>query len=76
MKPGLLELFYQDEHTRASFRDFQEKVWEEMVIADIKKNGATNADALKEAWRLLDKSYARLADVFGQAEKSAVDDPR
>lgn len=74
MKPSLLELFYADEHTRESFREFQSKVLEEMILEDCYTTGGDNSKALQQTKKLIDKSYKRLDEIFGRVDKPSNND--
>lgn len=71
-----LALFYQDEFTREDFRQFQLKLLEEMILEDCYNNDSKNGLALRLTKDLIDKSYNRLDDIFGQAEKPITSNSR
>lgn len=76
MNRNLLELFYADEHTRETFKDFQIKVLEEMVIKDCFEQDGKDSQALARAKELVDESYKRLHTIFATKEKPKTDNPR
>lgn len=76
MNKDLLQLFYQDEHTRNAVKQFQVALLEEMAVKDTFDNGGENAKAIQQAKKLVDASYKRLDDVFGEPEQPTKYDPR
>lgn len=76
MNSKLLEMFFADEHTRETFKEFQLKVLEEMIIKDVFETGGEQSKAHQQTKKLIEQSYIRLEDIFGTVAKPTTDDPR
>jgi hypothetical protein len=76
MQRDQLSLFYQNEAMRESFREFQSKLLEEMILEDCYTNDSKNGLALRLTKDLIEKSFSRLDDIFGEADKPITNNPR
>lgn len=76
MNPNRLVLFYQDELTREDFKNFQLKVLEEMILDDCYNNDSKNGLALRLNKELIERSYKRLDELFGEDPKPVINNLR
>lgn len=76
MQRDQLALFYQNEAMRESFREFQVKLLEEMILEDCYNNDSKNGLGLRLTKDLIIKSFNRLDDIFGEPDKPITNNPR
>lgn len=67
MNKDLLQLFWQDEHTRDAVKAFQIAMLEEDAIKRVFKE--EDVSGLPEAKKLIEASFKRLDEVFKQKDK-------
>ena len=74
MNKDLLQLFWQDEHTREAVKAFQIAMLEETAVK--LTFAGDDVSGLPEAKKLVEASFKRLNDVFGSKEEPVISNTR